>query len=510
VTAFDDIEMSRRHFMAIAAAAAAPMQPENIIYKSNQIHKVKTYEANEARYSFKVFRQTIRPNMKWNWMVEEITSELQMFYNAFEKGKRPKLAIQLPPQHGKSWSAEDFAAWVAGKHTDWKAIYASYSADLGTLRNRNLYRLFKSPRYQEIFPDFVIEQPGYQCNTDLIEYCGDTGSFRNTTIEGTINGMELHLGIVDDYAKGRAEANSKNARDKTWRWFTDDFMARFAQDSATLILCTRWHIDDVIGRLAQKEKRLRQIKFSAVAEQDEEFRKKGDPLFPALKSKKFLLERKSIMSPGSWSSEYQQSPVLIGDSSFPIEKIRIVQVFDRKEIANSVLSIDKAGTAGGDGSYTAIVLMHKMKNGTYVIERVMRGRWAALDRETLIKRMAEDCRNDLSPLGVGFKVVIEQEPGSGGLESAQSTIRNLAGFNVVADKPGRDRSKEVRADPLACAVQAGSVFLHAGPWVPDFLEECGNWPQGYKDQVDAASQAFFHLTGGQKGYDLNTWVAAFG
>jgi len=24
-------------------------------------------------------------------------------------------------------------------------------------------------------------------------------------------------------------------------------------------------------------------------------------------------------------------------------------------------------------------------------------------------------------------------------------------------------------------------------WVPDFLEECGNWPQGTKDQVDAAT-----------------------
>ena len=172
--------------------------------------------------------------MKWNWMVECVTEELQKFYDAFEKGNRPKLAIQLPPQHGKSWSAEDFAAWLAGKRSDLKTIYASYSADLGTLRNRNLYRLFKSPIFQEIFPDFVIEQQGYVCNTDLIEYCGEAGSFRNTTIEGPINGMELHLGIVDDYAKGRAEANSKKQRDHTWRWFTDDFMARFSQDSCLL------------------------------------------------------------------------------------------------------------------------------------------------------------------------------------------------------------------------------------------------------------------------------------
>jgi hypothetical protein len=41
--------------------------------------------------------------------------------------KRPKLAIEMPPQHGKSWSAEDFIAWIAGKQRSWKTIYASYS-----------------------------------------------------------------------------------------------------------------------------------------------------------------------------------------------------------------------------------------------------------------------------------------------------------------------------------------------------------------------------------------------
>jgi hypothetical protein len=106
----------------------------------------------------------------------------------------------------------------------------------------------------------------------------------------------------------------------------------------------------LIGRLDQKEKRLGQIKFAAIAEKDERHRKAGEALFPELKSKKFLLERKLLMSPGSWSSEYQQSPILIGDATFPVEKLRVVQVFQRSDIASSVLSIDKAGTAGGDGS----------------------------------------------------------------------------------------------------------------------------------------------------------------
>jgi hypothetical protein len=45
-------------------------------------------------------------------------------------------------------------------------------------------------------------------------------------------------------------------------------------------------------------------------------------------------------------------------------------------------------------------------------------------------------------------------------ESAEDTIRNLAGFCVSADKV--TGSKEVRADPFAAQVQAGNVHLIAG------------------------------------------------
>jgi hypothetical protein len=91
--------------------------------------------------------------------------------------------------------------------------------------------------------------------------------------------MELHLGIIDDYAKGRAEANSKTARDKAWHWFTDDFMARFAQESAMLILCTRWHIDDLIGRFLKKDPKLHEIRYAAIAEHDELYRRRVNHYF---------------------------------------------------------------------------------------------------------------------------------------------------------------------------------------------------------------------------------------
>jgi predicted phage terminase large subunit-like protein len=84
------------------------------------------------------------------------------------------------------------------------------------------------------------------------------------------------------------------------------------------------------------------------------------------------------------------------------------------------------------------------------------------------------------------------EPGSGGKESAEATVRNLAGFRVFTDRV--TGSKQVRAEPLAAQVHGGNMWLVAGEWVPNFLDEAEVFPQGKrKDQIDAAAGAFNRL-----------------
>ena len=124
---------------------------------------------------------------------------------------------------------------------------------------------------------------------------------------------------------------------------------------------------------------------------------------------------------------------------------------DRTRILKSVRYWDKAGTEDG-GAFTAGALLHALRDKRYVIEHVVRGQWGALDREERIKFWAERDRANARP-GT-YEVVVEQEPGSGGKESAENTIRNLPGFKVAADKV--TGSKEVRADPFAAQVQAAT------------------------------------------------------
>src|SRR5262245_49097205 len=98
----------------------------------------------QARENFCAFRQYMHPDMIWGWWIQEVSLHLQQFYEDLVAGRRPKLALQAPPQHGKSSTAEDFIAWGAGRNPDLKTIYASFSDDLGVRINQNLQRIIGS------------------------------------------------------------------------------------------------------------------------------------------------------------------------------------------------------------------------------------------------------------------------------------------------------------------------------------------------------------------------------
>jgi hypothetical protein len=153
----------------------------------------------------------------------------------------------------KSWAATDFIAYVAGKQPDRKTIFGSYSDDLGVRTNNDLQRIITGEPFKKIFPGTKISEEAtstggfdrWKRNSSLIEFINHQGSFRNTTVSGQINGLELHFGVIDDPLKGREEARRLNARNKVWDWFADDFLSRFAKDAALLVVMTRWDTDDL-------------------------------------------------------------------------------------------------------------------------------------------------------------------------------------------------------------------------------------------------------------------------
>jgi predicted phage terminase large subunit-like protein len=470
----------------------------------NILHELACREAHD---SFWAYRQHINPGMLIGWWQRQVAYELHHFWLKYKAGHRPKLILNSPPQHGKSIQLIDFISWAAGHDPNTKVIFSSFSDRLGTRANMRLQNIYDSEVFQHTFQtrisnENVVTQTGrYLRNSEILEYIDASGYFRNTTVLGAVNGEGLDIGVIDDLIKGRAEASSPIIRNKTWEWLTDDFMTRFSSVGALIMINTRWHIDDPAGRMIEQFPDVKVLSYPAIAVEDEEFRKKGEPLFPELKPRDFLLERRKLLTEVSWESIYQQNPIVVGGGMLPVEKLKVVNFFDRTKVIATVRYWDKAGTDREDAAFTAGVRMHSMSDGTFVISHIVRGQWGALEREEKIKAWTEI---DASEFG-SFEAHFEQEPGSGGKESAESTIRMLAGHRAYADKVTGD--KVLRAEPFAAQVQNGSVGLVAGEWVTAFLDEAEVFPAGkWKDQIDAAAGAFSKLSTSTAYLPYDKWL----
>jgi predicted phage terminase large subunit-like protein len=129
--------------------------------------------------------------------------------------------------------------------------------------------------------------------------------------------------------------------------------------------------------------------------------------------------------------------------------------------------------------------MSRLTGNRWIIEDVKRGQWGSNEREKIIRLTAEADGREV-------EIWVEQEPGSGGKESAEGTIRNLAGFVCKAERPTGD--KIFRADPFSVQVNNGAFMLLNANWNREYMEELRFFPfSTYKDQTDASSGAFNKL-----------------
>jgi predicted phage terminase large subunit-like protein len=149
---------------------------------------------------------------------------------------------------------------------------------------------------------------------------------------------------------------------------------------------------------------------------------------------------------------------------------------------------DKAGTDEKDNPSAAFsvgCLMSRTVDDRFYIEDVVRGQWGSMARNAVMRQTAQLD----GPLTT---IWIEQEPGSGGKESAEASVRDLLGFDVRIERVTGD--KETRARPLSAQAEAKNVRVLRKVWTRPFLDELHDFPVGaYKDQVDAASGAFNKL-----------------
>lgn len=320
---------------------------------------------------------------------------------------------------------------------------------------------------------------------------GRDGGMQTAGVGGPFTGKGAHLLIIDDPVKGYEEAASETWRNKTWEWWLQNAYTRLEPGGAAIVIATRWHEDDLIGRIiADMEgggEEWRNVCFPAIAEEGDELgRVKGEPLWSGRYDAAALERIKTTLGSHRFSALYQQRPTPAEGGLFKRDWLKIVEAAPAG-MKTFVRAWDKAASEN-EGDYTAGVLMGENEGKFYVLDMV-RGQWSAGKRDDNIDNMASV---DDSTYGPNVQIWFEQEPGSGGKQSAEISISRLRGYRAHAEPS--TGAKEIRAEPLAVQCEAGNVFILKADWNKVLIDELLVFPNGaHDDVVDAAGLAFRKL-----------------
>lgn len=395
-----------------------------------------------------------------------------------------------------------FPAWIWGPlgFSHLRFLFTSYADTLSIRDSVNCRIVIESNLYQEYWGDV------YQLRDDQNQktrYNTNTGGFRiASSIDGMATGERVDILAIDDPIN--VKDTLKPLQTKVVRaneTYDTALSSRYMPETGTGIICMqRCAVNDMAGHVLAKEMGWEHLcipneytgenKCKTSLHFIDPRTEKNQLLIPNRIDESQIRVLKKDLGPYGYGAQYQQDPKDKEGKIFDITCFQFVKELPKdKQMIMAIRYWDKAGTEDG-GAWTAGVLMVRYSDNTYYIVNTIRGQWEARNREPRIKLAAGNDSN-LFPKHK-YIVYVEQEPGSGGKESAQNTIMNLAGYVVRADKV--TGAKESRWEPYAIQVSNKIVYIVSGNWTQDFLEEHDNAGVGkYRDQLDAASGAFNKL-----------------
>lgn len=435
---------------------------------------------------------------KHGWHVDAICEHLQ----AISVGQLNRLVINVPPGTMKSTTSAVFwPAWEWGPFAapGTRIIGASHEQSLAVRDSLKMRRLVTSDWYRSLWPEVELTSD----QNEKMFYENTNMGFRQACAVKSMTGRRGHRVIWDD-PHSVESALSDADRNVALRVFSETLTTRLTdpETSAIIIIMQRLHENDVTGHIITEGLDYCHLRLPMEYEKDNPCRtiigfkdprkEEGELLFPARFPREVVDRDKKQMGSMAVAGQFQQRPSPRSGGFFEWEKLEIVRAVPR--MVAIVRYWDKAGTQDG-GKRTAGVKIGRGVDGLFYILHVEKGQWNAANREKVIK-------NTAMADGVEVEVWVEQEPGSGGKESAENTTINLAGFRIYTDRVTGD--KAVRAEPYSIQVEAGNVKILLADWNQDFIDEHKNFPVGtFKDQIDAVAGGFNKIALGT--YNLDAW-----
>lgn len=270
---------------------------------------------------------------------------------AIGRGEIKKLAVFMPPRHGKSELCSiQFPAFILGKKPKTKIIMASYSQDLATDFGRKTRNLVNTQDYRNVFNINLAQdsKSAGRWNTDA------GGYYMSTGIGGGATGKGADILIIDDPHKNRKEADSPVKRKEVLEWYRSTAKTRLSPEGATILVLTRWHDGDLAGSILDDTWDI--VNFKAIAEEDELFRKKGEALWQTKYSLMWLEQQRKDIGSFEFSSLYQQTPLDLEHAEFKASRFKYRTRSDVLAIyTERYLTIDTAVAKNASSDYTAFI-----------------------------------------------------------------------------------------------------------------------------------------------------------
>lgn len=194
----------------------------------------------------------------------QVTAHGRLLCQIVEKIERRELkrvAVSIGPQFGKSEIlSRKGPAWISGRDPLANAILASYNQPNADKFGGEVRELVESRAHQQVFPGYELRkgQQDYQ-----VTHKG--GQMAYVGVGGSGTGRPADFFFVDDPIRNSEDANSETFREKMWDWFNGVVFTRCHDDTAILIVHTRWHEDDLIGRLCDPDHPERDKKYAGIS-----------------------------------------------------------------------------------------------------------------------------------------------------------------------------------------------------------------------------------------------------
>lgn len=218
------------------------------------------------------------------WRGFELAAHHQLIIDkleSVERGEILKLAIWVPPRHGKTLLADIlYPLWFLGRNPQKSIITITYGQQLSDDIGRRVGNMMRDPIHRAIFPECRLAD-----NAASMRRFSTTlgGHYYAVGRGGPITGRGAHLLLIDDPVKDAAEARSEVFRRGLHEWYSSVARTRLQPGGAIVLISTRWNEDDLPGRLLREAggEDLQVLRLPAIAESDDSFRRAGEALWPA-------------------------------------------------------------------------------------------------------------------------------------------------------------------------------------------------------------------------------------